>query len=111
MQVKSRLATDHGGGFMLKGRTIGAFDYLILVQFNIGYFFGKRNRPAAESRLDPTFYTLPAAFVRKHHDATSSWEKVNLRGLDLTPYKNHVGFEQIAKALAVPYPVKRAAAR
>src|SRR5881409_1422841 len=36
VQVKSRLATDHGGGFPVKARTIDAFDYLIVVYLNVG---------------------------------------------------------------------------
>jgi hypothetical protein len=108
IQVKSRLATDHGGGFMLKASTLGAFDYLIVVYLNVGYFFGKRKNTPDGGRRDPDFYTLPAAFVRRHHDASSRWEKVNMRGLDLSRYHNYVGFEQIARALGVRYPEKRA---
>ncbi len=107
VQVKSRLATDHGGGFPVKGKTIDAFDFLIVAYLNVGYFFGKRRRHGVRAgQQEPIFYTLPAAFIREHHDASSSWEKVMLRGLDLAAYRNQAGFELIASALDVPYPDK-----
>src|SRR2546428_4268058 len=107
VQVKSRLATDHGGGFPVKARTIDAFDYLIVVYLNVGYFLSKRHRhPTREGHCEPDFYTLPASFIRKHHNASSSWEKVLTRGLNLNRYHNYAGFELIAKALGIPYPSK-----
>jgi len=53
------------------------------------------------------FYTFPVSFIRKHHDTRSSWEKVQTGGLNIEPYENEVGFEQIAKALKIPYPEKK----
>ena len=44
IQVKSRLATDSYRGFPVKARTLNAFDYLIVVFLNVGYFFGKAKR-------------------------------------------------------------------
>jgi len=107
IQVKSRLATDSDRGFPVKARTLDAFDYLIVVFLNVGYFFGKakRSRPRDGAR-EPEFYTFPASFIRSHHEARSSWEKVRTRGLDIERYKNEAGFEQIARDIGVPYPQK-----
>lgn len=107
VQVKSRLMTDHGWGFPIKERTLSAFDFVVAAFMNVGYFFNKRNRLGCRAgRCEPVFYTLPASFVSKHHDATSSWEKVNLKGLDIEHFRNEEGFEQIARALKIPYPSK-----
>lgn len=107
IQVKSRLATDSDRGFPVKARTLDAFDYLVVAFLNVGYFFGKakRFRPRDGAR-EPEFYTFPASFIRSHHDARSSWEKVRTRGLDIEQYKNEAGFEQIARDLRIPYPQK-----
>ena len=108
VQVKSRLASDHGGGFPVKERTIDAFDYLIAAFLNVGYFFHRARRcDSIEGRKEPDFYTFPASFIREHHDARSSWEKVMIRGLDLSAYRNERGFELIATALGVDYPSKK----
>lgn len=107
VQVKSRLATDSDRGFPVKERTIAAFDFLVVAFLNVGYFFGKaKNGPAESGRRDPEFYTFPAAFIRQHHNASSSWEKVRTRGLDIEEYRNEQGFEQIAERLKIPYPSK-----
>ncbi|MBI3801452.1 MAG: hypothetical protein HY268_31325 [Deltaproteobacteria bacterium] len=108
VQVKSRLATDSDRGFPVKARTLDAFDYLIVVFLNVGYFFGKMKRGCSRAGATaPEFYTFPAAFIRSHHDSRSSWEKVRTRGLDIEQYKNEAGFEVIAQDLEVPYPEKR----
>lgn len=107
VQVKSRLATDSDRGFPVKERTIAAFDFLVVAFLNVGYFFGKgKSAPAESGRRAPQFYTFPAAFIRQHHTAASSWEKVRTRGLDIEAYENERGFEQIAHFLSVPYPSK-----
>jgi hypothetical protein len=108
VQVKSRLATDCDRGFPVKRRTFGAFDYLIVAFLNVGYFFAKcgRGRTCRDGAQDAEFYTFPVAFIRQHHVASSSWEKVRTRGLDIERYKNDRGFEQIASRLKIPYPEK-----
>jgi len=107
VQVKSRLATDSDRGFPVKERTIAAFDFLIVAFLNVGYFF-RRNRkgPPEAGRTEPEFYTFPADFIRQHHNATSTWEKVRTRGLDIESYRGDRGFEQVARALSIPYPSK-----
>jgi hypothetical protein len=107
VQVKSRMASDSDRGFPVKGKTLDAFDYVVVVMLNVGYFYGKRKRHGCRAGASsPEFYTLPASFIRKHHDATSSWEKVRTRGLDLSKYRDEAGFEQIAAALRIEYPRK-----
>jgi hypothetical protein len=105
IQVKSRYATDSDRGFPVKERTFDAFDFLIVVFLNIGNYFGKKPDCAA-GRREPEFYTLPVEFIKQHHDKKSSWEKVRLRNLDIEQYKNGNGFELIAVALGVEYPVR-----
>jgi hypothetical protein len=79
------------------------FDFLIAVFLNVGKFF----RPGGGGeRSDPEFYTLPLEFIQQHHNKTSSWEKVLLRGLDVEEYRNEKGFELIATALEIPYPAR-----
>jgi hypothetical protein len=107
VQVKSRLATDCDRGFPVKERTFGAFDYLIVAFLNV-WFFAKRSRGRAcrDGAREPEFFTFPVAFIREHHQASSSWEKVRTRGLDIGHYKNDQGFEQIADRLGIAYPDK-----
>jgi hypothetical protein len=105
--VKSRLASDGADGFPIKAQALDAFDFLIVAFLNVG-FFGRRalTQGARAGARAPEFYTLPPEFVREHHNATSSWEKVRTRGLNLESYKDERGFEQIAIALGIPYPEK-----
>src|SRR5689334_24341877 len=41
VQVKSRFQTDCDRAFPVKEKTFGAFEYLIIVFLNIGYFYAK----------------------------------------------------------------------
>jgi hypothetical protein len=106
VQVKNRLATDSDRGFPVKSASLRR---LRLPHHGLpkrGPLFRKSRRYSREGARDPEFYTLPASFIRRHHHKTSSWEKVSTRGLNIDRYKNEVGFEQIAKALRIPYPAK-----
>jgi len=107
IQVKSRLATDHDGGFPVKEKTFAAFDYVVIAYLNVGYFFSKQKRHGTlAGAKEPDFYTLPVDFINKHHDTSSSWHKVRLRGVDISAYRNELGFEQVARELEIPYPEK-----
>ncbi len=79
---------------------------MIVVFLNIGDFYG-RNDGSTGAR-DPEFFTLSQAFVREHHETSSTWEKVRLKKLaeEIQAFKNEVGIEQIASALGVPRPRK-----
>ncbi len=103
IQVKSRYQTDCDRAFPVKKKTFGAFDYVIVVFLNIGFYY--RKKPTLSGRREPEFYTLPLEFIRKHHRTSKSgWEKVLTKNLDLSPYKDEKGFRQIADDLGIPYP-------
>lgn len=107
VQVKSRLATDSDRGFPVKASSLDAFGFLIVAFLNVGYFHHKaRTMGCRAGAREPELYIFPASFVRKHHSVSSSWEKVRTRGLDIERYRNHDGFEQIARALRIEYPEK-----
>ncbi len=106
VQVKSRYATDCDRGFPVKEASIDAFDFLIVAFLNIGKFFGKNDGTAGEK--EPESFTLSREFIREHHRATSTWQKVGLRNLaaEIEPYKNGAGFEFIAERLGISRPRK-----
>ncbi|MEX0818889.1 MAG: hypothetical protein WD070_04830 [Pirellulaceae bacterium] len=106
VQVKSRYATDCDRGFPVKEASFDAFDFLVVAFLNIGKFYNKHD--GSTGQQEPEFYTLSNDFIREHHDATSSWQKVRLRKLqeEIEPFKNGLGFELIAEKLGIPRPRK-----
>jgi hypothetical protein len=105
--VKSRYATDCDRGFLVKEESLNAFDFLIVVFLNIGNFF--QGKDGSSGLQEPDFYTFPNRFIRRHHEKTSTWQKVRLRSLEkrIERYKNEAGFEQIAIALGISRPIRK----
>jgi hypothetical protein len=107
VQVKSRYQSDSDLSFPVKDKTFGTFDYLVVVFLNIGYFLSKSGKEGGKK--PPDFYTLPRAFIEAHHyRPESGFQKVILRGLDLSPFKDDCGFDRIANDLGIPYPSRSA---
>jgi len=103
IQVKSRYQTDCDRAFPVKDKTFGAFDYLVVVFMNLGFFY--RKKPVLDGRRDPEFYTLPAEWIQNHHKITvSGWQKVHTKNEPLEEFHNDNGFELIAKDLGIEYP-------
>ncbi len=106
IQVKSRYATDSDRSLDVNDRTFEAFDFLVAVFLNVGYYLQNRTGSPIEGRRPPEFYTFPVKFVRTHCDRRSSRQKLRTKNLDIDRYKGDDGFEQIAKMLRVDYPDK-----
>lgn len=107
VQVKSRYQTDCDRSFPVKENTFGAFDYLMVVFLNIGYYFNKTGKDGGLQ--DPEIYTVPKKIIEEnHYKPVSGFQKARLNKVDLNPYKNASGFEQIAVDLGIPYPSREA---
>lgn len=103
VQVKSRYQTDCDRAFPVKEKTFGAFDYIIVVFLNLGYYY--RKKPVRDGCREPEFYTLSRDWIQTHHRITESgWEKVHTKNEALDDCKNDKGFELIASDLGVEYP-------
>ena len=106
LQVKSRYQTDCDRTFPIKEKSFDAFDYLIVVFHNIGFFF-KKNKDVLDGYAKPEFYCFPNEWIREHHTIfKSGWQKVHTKNLDIEAFKNEKGFELIASELGIPYPSK-----
>lgn len=103
VQVKSRYQTDCDRAFPVKEKTFDSFDYLIVVFLNIGYFFAKTGKDGGVQA--PEIFTVPRKIIEQHHySPKSGFQKVRTKGIDLKPYMNEIGIEQIANDLEIPYP-------
>jgi hypothetical protein len=103
IQVKSRYQTDCDRAFPVKERTFKAFDYLVVVFLNLGYFYGRKR--VEDGYKDPEFFVLPVKWIRRHHTPVKSgWDKVHTKGQRLERFKNEAGFELIASELGIRYP-------
>ena len=103
VQVKSRYQTDCDGTFPLDEKSVEAFDYLIVVFQNIGFYY--RKKPVLDGYGQPEFYTLPKDWVAIHFSsAKPGWQKVHIKKDELGSYKNEKGFDLIAAELGIPYP-------
>ena len=80
IQVKSRFATDHGGGFPINNFDC---DFVIFVALNRGYRYGKSKIKVAANLgvLEPASYVLPVDKVKDAQKQTSTWNKVYLKDI------------------------------
>jgi len=107
VQVKSRIASDSDKSILLKPKTLDAFDYLIVVYLNIGYFLRMaKTHPLREGDKVPEFLVIPRDIASKYLVPNSTWGKVRFKGLDRSRYLGTAGIELIAQELGVPYPTK-----
>ncbi len=109
VQVKSRYATDGDGGFLIRKESLEAFDYLIAVSLNIGFFCGK-GKKSIDGLAPPVFCTFPAQWIRENHKISpAGWGSIRTKSLtesEKQKFRNEAGFEAIAKDLKIPYPSK-----
>jgi hypothetical protein len=76
-------------------KSFGAFDYVIVVFLNLGYFY--RKKPVRDGYKEPEFYTLSRDWIQNHHrPSESGWQRVHTRNEDLDAFKDEKGFEFIA---------------
>ena len=109
VQVKSRLATDSDRSVLIRPKSLDAFDFLVVVYLNIGYFSRMAKKyPLRAGDTEPEVFVLPQDFVSSHMSKTSSWGKLRLRGLDLSAFEGRKGIDRIARKLRIDYPVKAA---
>jgi hypothetical protein len=81
IQVKSRWATDHDGGFLVKNFEC---DFIVLVALNRGFRYGKArgDQSSVEGEKAPAFYVFPTNVVRRALYSKSKWGKAVLRLID-----------------------------
>ncbi len=105
VQVKSRYQTDSDRSVFLREESFSAFDYLIIVLLNIGWYYDAEVARPRTGRSDVEFLTLPRRVAKRlYSKVKSGMNRVRTSGHDLDRYKNESGFELIAKDLRVPYP-------
>lgn len=105
VQVKSRCQTDCDRSVFVRQQTFPAFDYLVIVLLNIGWYYDDSCKNAKEGRQDLEFYTLPRAVARRlYFSVKSEMNRVRTAGRNLERYRGDQGFELIAEELGVDYP-------
>ena len=88
IQVKSRYATDHEGGFPIQNE---ASDIVVFVALNRGYRYGSKKRlDKGQGIQPPDYYVFPMSVIQAAKKDTSRWSKVYLRDIqDVKSYKDH----------------------
>jgi hypothetical protein len=79
IQVKSRWATDHDGGFPIKNL---ASDFVVFVALNRGYRYRRKGRSTDDGLRPPDFFVFPTSVVEAAKDPKSKWNKAFLRRMD-----------------------------
>ena len=107
VQGKSRIASDSDKGILLRPKTLDAFDFLIVIYLNIGYFLRMaKTHPLREGDKLPELLVIPRTIAQAHLVPDSKWGKVRFKGLNWAEYSGTAGIELIADELGVPYPTK-----
>jgi len=79
IQVKSRWATNHGGGFPIRNFDC---DFVVFVALNRGYR-GRRKKAADDGgRKAPDIYVFPVNVIKAAQDPKSTWRKAFLRNVE-----------------------------
>lgn len=79
IQVKSRWATDHDGGFPIKN--LGS-DFVVFVALNRGYRYRRKNPHSDDGIRPPEFFVFPTPVVEAAKDPKSKWGKAFLRRME-----------------------------
>ena len=99
IQVKSRFATDYGGGFPISNYDC---DFIVFVALNRGYRYAKAKNKTADNLgvMEPVFYVLPVGIVKAAQKQTAIWNKVYLR--DIAAVESTLNaWQQISQFLSV----------
>jgi hypothetical protein len=78
IQVKSRWATNHGGGFLIKNFDC---DFVVFVALNRGFASRKSNHALESGKGEPEFFVIPSAVAEQASSEKSSWGKAFLRNM------------------------------
>jgi hypothetical protein len=79
IQVKSRWATDHDGGFPIKD--FGS-DFVVFVALNRGYRYRRKTTATDDGKRAPELFVFPTRIVELARDPRSKWGKAFLRRKD-----------------------------
>jgi len=105
VQVKSRYQSDSDRSVFVKESTFLAFDFLIIVLLNIGWYYDPDVRRPRSGQREVELLVLPRAVARKlYRPVRSGMNRVRTWGHELERYQNERGLELIAKELRIPYP-------
>ncbi len=105
IQVKSRYQTDSDRSALVREESFLAFDFLIIVLLNIGWYYDPELARPQSGRSAVELLVLPRAVARRlYRRARSGMNRVRTMGHNLDRYKDDRGLELIAKALRVPFP-------
>jgi hypothetical protein len=86
IQVKSRWATDSGGGFPIRSFDC---DFVVFVALNRGYRYKKAPQTGTAVARAPQFYVFPVAVVQAAQHDASGWGKVFLHHIEaFSQYEN-----------------------
>ena len=105
VQVKSRYQTDSDRSAFVREESFSAFDFLIIVLLNIGWYYDPDVARPQSGRSAVELLVLPRTVARRlYRRAKSGMNRVRTMGYDLDRYRDDRGLELIARALRVPFP-------